>query len=241
MIPRKVAGGRLIYVGAGTSGRLAVLDAVECVPTFGIEKEQVVAILAGGSAAMMEAQEGAEDNEEAGHDAIQALELKSVDIVVGISASGRTPFVCAAISGAKMSGCMTVGISCSEPAPLLDMVLHPIPLLVGPEVLSGSTRLKAGTAQKMVLNMISTTLMAKTGHVFGHYMVALRLNSQKLYIRARRILCDLAKIDDQTASALLHQAQGQVRIALVMAWCDCDVEGAKKRLEAVGGDLRQIQ
>jgi len=179
-------GGRLIYVGAGTSGRLGVLDAVECVPTFGVDPGLVVGIIAGGNAALTNAIEGAEDRTHDGRSDLQAVNLTEQDVVVGIAASGRTPYVLGAIEFANQLGAVTVGIACNQPSPLLDMAPIRIALPVGPEVITGSTRLKAGTAQKMVLNMLSTATMIRLNKVYGNSMVDVRVTNAKLADRARR-------------------------------------------------------
>ena len=179
-------GGRLIYVGAGTSGRLGVLDAVECVPTFSTPPELVVALLAGGQNAIGDSIEDAEDHPENGRAAVLELNVTPYDVVIGIAASGRTPYVLGALEAAKTLGAVTVGISCNTPSPLLDAAQISIALPVGAEVVTGSTRLKAGTAQKLVLNMISTGSMIRLGKVYGNLMVDVRIANQKLAGRAKQ-------------------------------------------------------
>lgn len=208
------AGGRLFYVGAGTSGRLGVLDAAECPPTFGVSPQEVQAILAGGPQALVEAVEGAEDDSEAAYRELQARGLKSSDFVLGISASGSTPFVVGALERARRQGNKTGSIFCNPQAPLARLADYPILLEVGPEVLSGSTRLKAGTATKMTLNILSTGAMVAQGHVVGNLMVDVRASNQKLVQRQRSILSQLAGVDWQEAELALERAEGDLRRAL---------------------------
>ncbi|MGQ9889996.1 MAG: N-acetylmuramic acid 6-phosphate etherase, partial [Aggregatilineales bacterium] len=233
-------GGRLIYVGAGTSGRLGLLDAVECVPTFGVAPETVQALIAGGTAALARAVEGAEDDRAAGRADLLALNLTAQDAVVGIAASGRTPYVVAALEAAAETGALTVGVACSVPAPALDAAQIRIAVLTGPEVIAGSTRLKAGTAQKMVLNMLSTGAMARLGKVYGNLMVDVRATNQKLAARARRIVAQLGQVDEDTAARLLAQAGGAVKPAVVMARRGVDAAEAQRLLDQAGGFLRCV-
>lgn len=232
--------GRLIYIGAGTSGRLGVLDAVECVPTFGTPPSLVRGLIAGGDTAFMRAVEGAEDKFEGGAHDLQAIELRKNDIVVGIAASGRTPYVLGALDYAKSIGVTTVGISCNEPAELLDVADIAIALPVGAEVLSGSTRLKAGTAQKMVMNMLSTASMVKLGKVYGNLMVDVQITNAKLQIRAERIVMKLTGLDEASASTLLEQAEGSVKVAVVMHHENASRKQALQRLAESNGILREI-
>lgn len=233
-------GGRLIYVGAGTSGRLGVLDAVECVPTFSTPPGLVVAVLAGGQNAVGGAIEDAEDHPEHGRDALLALNLTPQDVVVGIAASGRTPFVLGALETAKFIGAVTVGISCNAPAPLLDAAQISIALPVGPEVVSGSTRLKAGTAQKLVLNMLSTGSMIRLGKVYSNLMVDVRIANQKLAGRARRIVAEIAGVSEDEAGKLLTSAGGEVKTAIVMHKRGVTPEQARRLLNEAGGRLREV-
>lgn len=232
--------GRLIYIGAGTSGRLGVLDAVECVPTFGTPASLVRGLIAGGDTAFMSAVEGAEDKFEGGAHDLQAIDLHKNDIVVGIAASGRTPYVLGALDYAKSIGVTTVGISCNEPAELLDVADIAIALPVGAEVLSGSTRLKAGTAQKMVMNMLSTASMVKLGKVYGNLMVDVQITNAKLQIRAERIVMKLTGLDEASASTLLEQAEGSVKVAVVMHHENASRKQALQRLAESNGILREI-
>jgi N-acetylmuramic acid 6-phosphate etherase len=236
---RLAAGGRLFYVGAGTSGRLGVLDAAECVPTFGTPASLVVGIIAGGEKAMVNAVEGAEDDRQAAKDDLLSLELSSVDAVVGIAASGHTPYVLAAIEYAKSVNSLTVGISCNVPAPLLDNSEIQIGLPVGPEVITGSTRMKAGTAQKLVLNMISTATMVKLGKVYGNLMVDVQITNAKLAIRAGRIVAQITGLDADAAQTLLSQANNSVKTAVVMHKHDVSCDEAQALLDAANGYLRK--
>ncbi len=233
-------GGRLIYVGAGTSGRLALLDAVECVPTFSTDPGQVQAIIAGGQAALTGAVEGAEDNAEAGRAAIRQLGVTARDTVVGVAASGRTPYVIGALEAAQAAGAATVAIACNAPAPLLDVAQVRIAALVGPEVIAGSTRLKAGTAQKMILNMLSTASMIRLGKVYGNLMVDVQVTNQKLARRARQIVSAVAGVSDAEAGRLLAQTGNQVKPAIVMARRGVTADEARAMLRAAQGMLGPI-
>jgi len=232
------AGGHLVYVGAGTSGRLATLDAAECVPTFGTPPELVRAIIAGGPTALTRAVEGAEDDTAAGAADIVAAGVMGGDVVVGIAASGRTPYVLAAVAAARVRGATTVGISCNDPAPLLDAVALPIAVVTGPEALAGSTRLKAGTAQKQVLNMLSTGVMVRLGKVHGNRMVDVAVTNAKLRGRAIGIVADLAPVPPATAELLLDAAGLDIRVAVLMGRGDLDATDARQHLAAAGGRLR---
>ena len=206
-------GGHLIYVGAGTSGRLGVLDASECPPTFGVDYELVRGIIAGGDTAIRRAVEGAEDNEKLGAEAIDSDGVREGDVVVGLSASGRAPFVLGALRRAREIGAETVGVTCNPGSLLEGLCSVTISPYVGPEVISGSTRLKAGTAQKMVLNMLSTGAMIKLGYVRDNLMVNVRPTNEKLRERATRIIMELGSCDRETAAALLEKC-GDVPAAL---------------------------
>jgi N-acetylmuramic acid 6-phosphate etherase len=237
---RLAAGGRLIYVGAGTSGRLGVLDAVECVPTFSVDAQTVQGLIAGGMTALTEAVEGAEDSREAGRADLLALNLTAQDAVVGIAASGRTPYVVAALEAAAEIGALTVGVACSAPAPVLDAAQIQIAVLTGPEVIAGSTRLKAGTAQKMVLNMLSTGAMVRRGKVYGNLMVDVRVTNEKLAARARRIVAEAGGVDEGTAARLLAQTGHAVKPAIVMARRGVDAAEAVRLLAEADGFLRRV-
>src|SRR5262245_10613074 len=233
------AGGRLVYVGAGSAGRIGVLDASEWVPTFGTPEGQVVVLIAGGPAAMTRAIEGAEDDADAGAADLVGLGLVAADAVVGISASGRTPYVLGAVRHAAAVGALTVGVSCNTSAALSRAVAHPIEVETSPEVVAGSTRLKAGTAQKLVLNMLSTAAMVRLGKTYGDLMVDLRATNDKLRDRARRIVAQAAGVDDARAAAALAGAGGQVKVAVVMLRCRVPAERAAALVEAAGGNLRR--
>ena len=233
------AGGRLIYIGAGTSGRLGILDAVECVPTFGVSPEQVVGIIAGGTEAIKTAIEGVEDNPEQAMVDLKAVSLTAEDTVVGIAASGRTPYVIGALQYAKQVGAETVAMSCNKGAEISDYANTVIEIETGAEVLTGSTRLKAGTAQKLVLNMISTAAMIGIGKVYGNLMVDVQATNEKLIERSKRIIMDAAQIDYDSAQHYYDKADGQVKTAIVMSLLDCTKEQAIEKLETAGGFIRK--
>lgn len=231
-------GGRLIYVGAGTSGRLGVLDASECPPTFSVPPTMVVGLIAGGPTALTRAIEGAEDDAEQGAADLRTLAVSDLDLVVGIATSGRTPYVLGAVDEARRVGAATVGIACNRPSLLGARVDLEIALLVGPEVITGSTRLKSGTATKLVLNMITTGAMVKIGKTFGNLMVDLQPTNEKLRIRTRRILRELAGISDDEAADLLQRSEGQLKRALVASMAGVEPEQAQVLLDANGGQVR---
>jgi N-acetylmuramic acid 6-phosphate etherase len=231
---RLARGGRLVYVGAGTAGRIGVLDASECPPTFGTPPDQVVGIIAGGQAAMFAAQEGAEDDAAAGAAIMVELGIGASDAVVGIAASGRTPYVIAALRAARARGAATIALSCNLDTPLSREAELPIEVPVGPEVLAGSTRLKAGTAQKLVLNMISTIAMVRLGKTWGNLMVDLRATNAKLRERAIRIVQAVTKADRQTAEAALREADWEVKPAILIIERGVDVAEARRRLSEHG-------
>lgn len=208
-------GGRLFYIGAGTSGRLGVLDAAECPPTFHVSPETVQGIIAGGAAALEKSSESAEDDPEAGRRALEARNFTSGDVLVGIAASGRTPYVLGAIRAARALGAATVGISCTPDSELARAVEIPITPLPGPEVIAGSTRMKAGTATKLVLNMLSTATMIRLGYVYGNRMVNVQPTNAKLRNRAIRIIAECAAVDLTTAEKALDNAGSNVRAAIV--------------------------
>jgi N-acetylmuramic acid 6-phosphate etherase len=232
-------GGRLLYVGAGTSGRLAMLDAAECPPTFGTRPEQVQAVMAGGSRALFEAIEGAEDDAAAGVREMDARGVGPNDVVVGIAASGETPFVLGAVRRARQRGAATIAVACSPRSSLeaaCDLAVVP---LVGPEVLTGSTRLKAGTAQKQVLNMLSTLAMVQLGKVYGNLMVYLQATNTKLRRRAVRIVAAATGAPDDAAAETLSRAQGRVPVAIVMLLRRVSAEEADARLRRAEGNVRR--
>ena len=231
-------GGRLIYIGAGTSGRLGVLDAAEIPPTFGTPPERVLALVAGGGRALTGSIEGAEDDADVGVQEITRVNVAENDAVVGIAASGATPYALGGMKEAKRRGAFVVGIACNRPSPMEDVADLTIAPLVGPEVIAGSTRLKAGTAQKMVLNMLSTGVMIRLGKTFGNLMVDVQATNVKLRERARRIVetaCNLSRAD---AGALLVLCDGEVKTAIVVALADVSVEEARRRLRAAKGFVR---
>ncbi|MCX7880425.1 MAG: N-acetylmuramic acid 6-phosphate etherase [Ignavibacteria bacterium] len=235
------SGGRLFYIGAGTSGRLGILDAAECPPTFGTDPEMVQGIIAGGKAAVFRAQEGAEDNEESGRCVIDEYKITEKDIIVGIAASGRTPFVKSALRKAKERNIKTILIATipEEQVKSMDMIadIYICPV-VGPEVIAGSTRMKSGTAQKLVLNMLSTASMIKLGKTYNNIMVDLQLTSNKLKERAKKIIMDICNVDYKAASNYLKEADGKVKVALLMILGNLDKENAKNYLEKANGFIK---
>lgn len=237
---RLAGGGRLLYIGAGTSGRLGVLDAVECVPTFSTPPDLVQGLIAGGPAALTRAVEGAEDDTDAARADLERAHLTAADALVGIAASGATPYVVAGLQYAAQVGALTVGVACSAPAPVLDVAQVKIAALVGPEVIAGSTRLKAGTAQKLILNMLSTGVMIKLGKVYGNLMVDVQITNQKLARRAARIVQQLTGVDEARAVQLVREAGGAVKVAVVMARRDVDAETARALLREAAGRLRAV-
>lgn len=234
-------GGRLFYVGAGTSGRLGVLDASEMPPTYRSDPELVQGLIAGGEEALVRAQEGAEDHPGDGAALMDAKAVGAADFVLGIAASGTTPFVHGALARARERGARTGFLLCTPPPEALrrahDVVIAP---LVGPEVVTGSTRMKAGTATKMVLNMISTTAMVQLGKVYGNLMVDLQVTCQKLQDRGERILMDTLGLPREEAQRLLDQAGGHVKTAIAMARLGVGADEAKRRLEGVGGSIAAL-
>lgn len=235
---RLARGGRLFYVGAGTSGRLAILDASECPPTFNTPPELVVAMIAGGPAAVQEAVEGAEDDAEAGAADLRARNLESDDAVVGITASGRTPYVIGALRHARGAGSHTVAIVNNARSALADVADTAIELLTGPEVIAGSTRLCAGTAQKIALSTLSTAVMVRLGKTYGPYMVDVRATNAKLRRRALRMVQQITGVGEAAGAAALGATQGRVKPAVVMLLGGCDAGEAERRLDATGGRVR---
>lgn len=227
-------GGRLFYIGAGTSGRLGVLDASECPPTFSVSYETVQGIIAGGEAALSRATEASEDDPESGARDLLSRGFRSGDVLCGIAASGRTPYVLGAVRKAREIGALTGGLSCTPASELSQAVDYPIEVPTGPEIVAGSTRMKAGTATKLVLNMISTTLMIRLGYVYGNLMVNVQPKNEKLRDRARRIIREASGVDEATAARLLEEG-GTVRTAIVMAVRGLDRAGAESLLQQTGG------
>jgi N-acetylmuramic acid 6-phosphate etherase len=231
-------GGRLIYCGAGTSGRLGHLDASECPPTFGVSAGMVVALMAGGEAALTQAMEGAEDDAALGAADLAAAALAPRDVVVGIAASGRTPYVLGALEFARKRGATTIALTCNPNSPAAALAAVSIAPIVGAEVLTGSTRMKAGTAQKLVLNMLSTGSMIRIGRTFGNLMVDLQASNQKLAARALGIVAEATGCTASRATELLALTDGGVKAAILMELAGIGKEEAQARLEAAGGALR---
>lgn len=231
-------GGRLIYMGAGTSGRLGVLDACECPPTFNVPESQVIGLIAGGKEAMFRAQEGAEDNIELGVTDLTQLNANNKDVVVGIAASGRTPYVIGALTWAKEQGISCVSISCNQDSPMAKMADIAITPIVGAEIISGSTRLKSGSAQKMVLNMLSTAAMIKTGKVYQNLMVDVKTSNQKLAARAVNIVIEATGCSKAQAQSLLSQTEQRPKLAILMQLTDTSLEQAKLALTQSKGHLK---
>lgn len=234
------AGRRLIYVGAGTSGRLGILDAAECPPTFGSDPGQVIGLIAGGKEAVFEAQEGAEDYEENGRRAMRDINLSSNDIVCGLAASGRTPYVHGALKEAREKGCHTIFVTTVPGSQITIDVDVLIDVPVGPEVIMGSTRMKSATAQKMVLNMLTTGANIRRGKVYENVMVDLQLSNQKLEERSKRIIMMFADVDYQEAGKVLEQADGHVKTALVMILGNLDKKEAQRKLKENDGFIRKV-
>jgi len=232
-------GGRLIYMGAGTSGRLGVLDASECPPTFNTDPEMVVGLIAGGYGALVRSIEGAEDFPEYGARDLDEIALNEEDVVVGIATSGRTPYVIGGLAHAQAKGCTTVGLACNAGSKLetvSDIMICPV---VGPEIVSGSTRMKAGTATKLVLNTLTTAAMIRLGKTYGNLMVDLRASNEKLVARSRRIVGMLTGVDEQNATDLLANCDGEVKTAIVSFHRKVDAAEARQLLEKANGHLRQ--
>jgi N-acetylmuramic acid 6-phosphate etherase len=232
-------GGRLIYLGAGTSGRLGVLDAAECVPTFGVAPELVVGLIAGGMKAMTVAVEGAEDDANLGRQDLIDLNLTPNDMVIGIAASGRTPYVIGALDYAKEVGASTGTISCNKNAEISQHAEYPIEVDCGPEFLTGSTRLKSGTAQKLVLNMISTISMIGIGKVYNNLMVDVKPTNEKLVARAKRIIQEATECSPEVAAEAFEAAGRDVKVAITMVLTGESAEGARSRLANSGGFVRE--
>ncbi|MGW3552386.1 N-acetylmuramic acid 6-phosphate etherase [Streptomyces griseoincarnatus] len=235
---RMARGGRLVYAGAGTAGRLGVLDASECPPTFNTDPARVVGLIAGGPDAMVTSVEGAEDSPELAESDLAALGLTPDDTVVGISASGRTPYAVGAVAYARKHGALTVGLSCNRGSALAAAAEHGIEVVVGPEFLTGSTRLKAGTAQKLVLNMISTITMIRLGKTYGNLMVDVRASNEKLRARSRRIVTQVTGADDEAVEHALAATDGEVKNAILVLLGGVDGPTAARLLDEADGHLR---
>ncbi|MGW8402038.1 N-acetylmuramic acid 6-phosphate etherase [Streptomyces lydicus] len=235
---RMARGGRLVYAGAGTAGRLGVLDASECPPTFNTDPSQVLGLIAGGPSALVTAVEGAEDSREFAAEDLSAIGLTALDTVVGISASGRTPYAVGAVEHARARGALTIGLSCNAGSALAAAAEHGIEVVVGPELLTGSTRLKAGTAQKLVLNMLSTITMIRLGKTYGNLMVDVRASNDKLRARSRRIVALATGAGEPEIEAALSRTDGEVKNAILTLLGDVDGPTAARLLDASGGHLR---
>jgi len=235
VVDRLRSRGRLFYIGTGTSGRLGVLDAAECPPTFGVPADLVQAVIAGGYEACYRAVEASEDDGDAGAHDLQARDFSARDALIGIAASGRTPYTVGAVDFARQLGAFTAGITCVPDSPITQVAEVPIVAVVGPEVVAGSTRLKAGTAQKMILNMISTATMVRLGYVSGNRMTNVQTRNTKLRARAVRILMTEAGVDEALASEVLDAAEGVLPVAIVMAKTESGQARAKAALDAANG------
>ncbi|MFN3648305.1 MAG: N-acetylmuramic acid 6-phosphate etherase [Armatimonadota bacterium] len=233
------AGGRLIYVGAGTSGRLGCLDASEIPPTYGLEPDRVIGIIAGGDAALRRSIEGAEDDPAQGAAAVAELEIGPDDVVCGIAASGRTPYVLGALAEARRRGTPTLGVTTNRPSEMegvVDVLIAPV---VGPEPISGSTRMKSGTAQKLVLNMLTSLAMVRIGKTYGNLMVDVRATNEKLVHRAHRLIRLVAGVDEATAARLFEESGRETKLAIMMGLTGENAETSRARLEKAGGVLRR--
>lgn len=234
------AGGRLIYFGAGTSGRLGVLDAAECVPTFGVSPDLVIGLIAGGDKAMVEAVEGAEDSLTLAEEDFKKLNLNANDTVVGIAASGRTPYVIGGLQYAQSIGAKTVSIACNQQAKISRFAQIPIEVDCGPEVLTGSTRLKAGTAQKLILNMLSTVSMIGIGKVYQNLMVDVQATNEKLEERSKRIIMAATECSYEEAASYFEAANHKVKVAIVMILTNLDATEASRKINAANGFVNQV-
>lgn len=230
-------GGRLIYMGAGTSGRLGVLDASECPPTYGVSPDLVVGLIAGGPEALVSAREGAEDDASAGAADLDAIGVNETDVVVGLAASGRTPYVIGGLDRAREVGALACAVSCAEGALMSAHADLAVECPIGPEPITGSTRMRSGTAEKLICNMISTELMVKAGKVYGNLMVDVRPTNEKLVERARRIVSEVAGVDAETAAALLDECGRDVKIAICRAISGESVERCREELGSNGGNV----
>ena len=231
-------GGRLFYMGAGTSGRLGVLDAAECPPTFGVDPGMVVGLIAGGEKAFIKAVEGAEDDRALGQSDLEAHDLTAKDVVIGIAASGRTPYVLGGLAYAKSVGCKTAAIACNPGSAVGKAADLAIEVEVGPEVLTGSTRLKSGTAQKLILNMISTASMVRAGKAYQNLMVDVMQTNEKLHVRAENIVIDATGVERAEARRAIDAAGGSVKCAITMLLAGCGADEARRRLAEAKGHVR---
>ena len=234
-----VSGNRIFYIGAGTSGRLGVLDASECPPTFGVSHDVVIGLIAGGDTALRNAVEGAEDSKELAVEDLKKHDLNSSDVVIGLAASGRTPYVIGGLEYAGKLGCHTASISCNADSEIGKVAETAIEAVVGPEVLTGSTRLKSGTAQKMILNMISTSAMIRSGKAYENLMVDVVQSNEKLQSRAENIVMEATGVSEEEAAKTLTEADGSCKTAIVMILSECSKEEALDRLKKTGGHVRE--
>lgn len=234
-------GGRIIYMGAGTSGRLGVLDAVECPPTFGVDYNTVVGLIAGGDNAFVKAKEGAEDEEDFGKQDLIDAKLTDKDIVIGIAASGRTPYVIGGLKYANEIGAKTGSVACTKDSEIGKIAKYPVEAVPGPEVLTGSTRLKAGTTTKLILNMISTISMKEIGKIHNNYMVDLKLSNKKLVQRGINIVKEVTGVDEEIAKEKLDIANGHVKLAIVMVLFNVELEEAKQMLNKANDIIGNIK
>ena len=233
------SGGRLVYMGAGTSGRLGILDASECPPTFGVSDQMVIGLIAGGPDAILKAKEGAEDSPELGVADLKSIEFSDKDVVVGIAASGRTPYVIGALEYANDLGATTVALSCNPDSIIAEVAQIAISPVVGPEALTGSTRLKSGTAQKLVLNMLTTASMIRLGKSYQNLMVDVKATNKKLVARAARIVMQATECDKQQAVTVIEQTEYDVKLAILMILTGMDVDSARNQLQHQEGFLRR--
>lgn len=231
---------RIIYIGAGTSGRLGILDASECPPTYGVSFEMFQGIIAGGKNAMFKAVENAEDNTEMAVEDLKNINFSKDDILIGLAASGRTPYVISALKYANSLNALTGSVCCSKDAEISKLAKFPIEIILGAEIVTGSTRMKAGTAQKLVLNMISTSLMIKFGKVFSGYMVDVRPTNSKLIQRAKKIIIETTKVDEKTAAIYLEKSNYNVKVAITMILLNISEEKAKEQLEKVKNNVARL-
>jgi N-acetylmuramic acid 6-phosphate etherase len=234
------AGGHVFYVGTGTSGRIAIVDAVECPPTFGTPQEWVQAVIAGGTRAFTHSIEGSEDDEEKAAVDLKSKKLTENDLVIGIAASGSTPYTQAALEFAKTKGAKTAAIACVQDSPIAKLADFSVYIAVGPEVITGSTRMKAGTAQKLVLNMFSTTLMIRLGMTYSNWMINVGMTNKKLRSRGKQILQEILGVKPDEAEKLVQQSGSNLRVAVVMGAIGCDRKEAEKRLAESNGNLRSV-
>ncbi|MCL2367159.1 MAG: N-acetylmuramic acid 6-phosphate etherase [Oscillospiraceae bacterium] len=235
------AGGRIVYCGAGTSGRMGFMDSSECPPTFGVERERVISLMAGGLVALGQAMEDAEDKTELGEKDLRDINFSKHDILVGIAASGRTPYVIGAIRYAKSIGAMTVSVTCNEDpkSPINSLVDYPIGIYAGPEAITGSTRMKAGTVQKLVLNMFSTGMMVKTGKVYSNLMVNVQTKNEKLVVRAKGIIAEITGASETDINAAFEESDNNVALSILMILTGCEKAKAQQLLEHSGGHIKR--